>query len=329
MKKIGLSFSMYAVAALLLFSCNKKDNVVPEADKEVQSSIDISYAAMVITDLEMICGHTGENNLYPKFYQPAPGATGTMTASRDTFYKYINIGWNKTKCMDGRVRDGSIFMNYTFSNPNAKYYHDFEFVGKVSLSNYKVDNWLVQLKNSFIISNKVAPVNYDPKVTNLSWNMTGDFVLHHPTDSSKNIHCYVDLTKTLLSAGNPTIFPYSKQAAINWTLATVQYKGTLWGETSRNVPFKYEINETTPLVRNFTCFPDKVNGISVVSNTVTPQFEEFHPFINGVASFTTGDLYPRKIYYGMESGGDPQCDNTGVVAIKGISYPIDFKKEYK
>jgi hypothetical protein len=56
--------------------------------------------------------------------------------------------------------------------------------------------------------------------------------------------------------------------------------------------------------------------------------EEFHPFKDGVATFSTADKYPRQIYYGNEGTSDlaAQCDNSGVVLIKGISYPIDFKK---
>jgi hypothetical protein len=48
----------------------------------------------------------------------------------------------------------------------------------------------------------------------------------------------------------------------------------------------------------------------------------------GIASFTVAELYPRQIYYGNE--GEPglplQCDNTGEVLIKGISYRVNFMK---
>lgn len=332
MKKIPLGFSILAVSALLVLGCNKKDNVAPEPDTEFQSSIDISYAHTVITDIDMICSYVGENNLSPKFYLPVPGGTGTITVTRDTVLKYLIVSYNKTTCMDGRVRDGSIFMNYAFSNPNAKYYRDFEFQGKVSLTNYKVDGWKVSLKNSFIITNKVTPSNYNPKTTNLSWSMTGDFVLKHPNanDSAKNMHCNVNFVKTLTGTSNPTIFPISKQAAINWSLATVAYTGSSWGETSRTVPYTFVIADSKPLIRDFTCFPDKISGITLATNSVTPQYEEYHPFVNGDATFTTGNLYPRVIHYGPEDSTTPlQCDNEGIVTIKGNSYPVNFVKEYK
>jgi hypothetical protein len=64
--------------------------------------------------------------------------------------------------------------------------------------------------------------------------------------------------------------------------------------------------------------------------------QEFHPFISGIASFTVADktgtaAYPRQIFYGNEGSpvdavtGD-QCDNTGEVYIKGISYRVDFRQ---
>ena len=62
---------------------------------------------------------------------------------------------------------------------------------------------------------------------------------------------------------------------------------------------------------------------------------EFHPFKNGIVSFTVGSAYPRQIYYGNEVESQipapeeqlpAQCDNKGIVLIKGISYRVDFMK---
>ena len=328
MKKIALGFSLLVVSAFILLGCNKKDNVAPAADKEFQSSIDVSYAALVISDIDMICSFAGEGDLFPKFYEKSPNTTNTVTITRDTTNRYIIISFNNTPCVDGVTRDGTIFMNYAFTNLNSKYYHDYGFVGKVSLAGYKVDGWKVNLLNTFFITNLVSPSGYNPKTTNLSWSLKGDFQLKHPSDTTRNIHAQVDLVKTLLSTSNPSVFPVSKQVAITWSLASVAYTGSMYGETTRNVPFNYSITATKPMVRDFLCYPDKVFGTVVTSNTVTPQIQEFHPFVNGAASFTTSTLYPRVIYYGNEEGTTPQCDNTGLVMIKGISYPINFEKVY-
>jgi hypothetical protein len=89
---------------------------------------------------------------------------------------------------------------------------------------------------------------------------------------------------------------------------------------------------TNQLVRNFLCYPDKIGTVSLTPSgnnfSLTPRFEEFHPFVSGIASFTTGDKYPRQIYFGNEGGTDlpAQCDNTGEVLIKGIVYRVNFRK---
>ncbi len=325
--------SLAALGLLLVAGCEKKPNKAPEADKELQSSVDVSYANLVISDIDMICSFVGENT-DPKFYMHVtePGNT-PVDWSRTQSDDYVFVAFNNTKCLDGHVRNGTIAMSYARVNPNARYYRDFEFKGEVALINYRVDGWRVELNNVFKITNQLPVFNFDPKTTPLSWKMTGDFTLKHPTDASKNMHCNVDLLKTLANTSNPAVFAPSRQSAINWSLSVVEYKGSVFGETSANIPFTYEVNENNPLVRDFGCFPDKVAAVSVVSGSVNTRYEEFHPFTKGLASFTTDHLYPRQIAYGNEADGNArtaaQCDNTGIVTIKGILYPVDFKKEYK
>ena len=91
------------------------------------------------------------------------------------------------------------------------------------------------------------------------------------------------------------------------------------------VPFTYTVGTDKPLVRDYRCSPDKAIGISTTPSVAIIN-SEFHPIVNGVASFTTGtstDKAPRVIDYGTE--GAP-CDNSGTIYIKGISYKVDFKK---
>lgn len=336
-KQLFFSAVSGSLMLLLATSCGKRiKNVAPDPDTEFQSSVDVSYAAIVISDIDMMCSYLAESDNYPKFYLPTPCSSGSITASR--VGDYILIGFNNTKCLDGRVRNGSIAMYTGFINPNARYYHDYEFQGKISLLNYQVDGWKVELKNSFIVTNKLSSPTFDPAKTNLSWSLNGDFVLRHPTDSAKNIHCNVDLTKTLANTSDKNVFNPSKLIAINWSLASVKYNGTMFGETSRTVPFKYSINDANPLLRDFTCYPDKVAG--TVTQASCNYVEEFHPFSEGRVTLTTSDLYPRDLSYGNEQSTyhdvkndplvlTPQCDNKGVITIKGISYPLDFAKDYK
>lgn len=330
------------MASLAIFAagCQKTPNVAPEPDKEFQSAVDLNFAKMVITDIDMVCSYVGENDLFPRFYLLEPGSNSAApTVNRSLPNDYLFMSFNNTKCIDGRLRSGTIAMNYAYTNPNAKYYRDYEFEGKVSLINYKVDGWDITLNNTFFVTNLVPSPAYDPKSTKLSWRLNGDFSFVHRSDPSRNMRCNVNLVKTLANSTDPAVFPISKQAAINWSVAVVEYRGTMFGETSGNVPFTYKIEDNNPLVRDFSCYPDKVGGVGPA-----PAFKswntEFHPFGKGQGSLTTGDLYPRLIAYGNEQGEygdlakDPkaltyQCDNKGVVTIKGITYPIDFTASYK
>jgi hypothetical protein len=333
MKKVALSFSILALTALFtLVGCKKDKNVAPEPDTELQSSIDVTYGFFTITDIEQWAAFLGENQLFPRFYIPTAYSTGTIVPERDTAKMEIKEAFNNTSCVDGFLRNGSIFVNYDNSAANSRYYRDFQYKAKIKLVNFSVDGWKVIPKGDITVENLVAPVNYSPTTTNLSWSLVGDVKIIHPTDSGKNMHMIFNLVKTLLNTSTNSVFPVSKQATINWSLAVVGYKGTIYGETSRNVPFKYVIDETHQVVRDFRCSPDKVYGVNVPpagTGTTTARIEEYHPFMNGSAAFTTADLYPRVIHYGPEvpvPDSEAPCDNSGAVTIKGISYPVDFKK---
>jgi hypothetical protein len=132
------------------------------------------------------------------------------------------------------------------------------------------------------------------------------------------------ITKKLLNTPSPAP---SSTTSIVWTNAVVSYDGSFKGYTPGEVAYTYSINPEKPLIRNFTCSPDKVLGVSSTPS-VSILNSEFHPFIDGVASFTTASLYPRSINYGTDEYGAivTPCDNSGSVTIKGISYKIDFKK---
>lgn len=341
-KSIFLRFAVPMCLLAVLVSCIKrKPNVAPDPDKEFQSAVDVSYAALVISDVEMACSFVAEADLFPKFYMHTANSPGPTIANRTPNGDFVFVTFNNTKCLDGHVRNGTIAMYTGLRDPNARYYHNYDFQGKVSLLNYRVDNWSVDLKNTFLISNLLASPNHDPGKTNLSWSFNGDFILRHNADSTKNMHCNVDLVKTLVNTADKNVYNPNRVISINWTLAVVKYDGTMFGETSRTVPFKYTIREGNSLVRDFSCYPDKLGSTST-STAVSSKsdVEEFHPFKDGRVTFVTNDLYPRDLSYGNEQSPyhdvvsdplylTPQCDNKGVITIKGISYPLDFAKEYK
>lgn len=353
-KKITQGLLMLSCAFVFMGCPKKEPNVEPEADTETETAVDAAWATYCVTDIDQICAFMGENQLLEHFYVPdaAVSTSGTITAVRDTNSKALIMGFNKTRCLDGKFREGSVFMYYKkdpISNPNAnensRYYRDFGFVGRISLSEYKVDGWLITLYDGAApayVYNLLKSKDYDPKNTKLSWRIAGKFLFTHPTDPSRNIIWDGELIKTLENSTDKDIFPVSKELPINWIrrdlkpkkAAYLTYSGHVNGFTNATVPFKMTIDKNTPLVRDFNCSADPVLGAHVPAgtNTVVVRAEEHHPFIKGIASFTTGvndtEKYPRQIYFGNE--GNPglaqQCDNEGMILIRGISYKVDFRK---
>ncbi len=351
-----LNFGIFAalITGMVLSSCKKEPNVAPSKDEEVQTSIDATYATFLVSDVEMICSWIAEDASTgaQKFYiaDSLKNTGGDVIVIRSNITNRVSINFNNTYCMDGRVRDGSlfiffkeeVFMQYPPTG-NENYMRDYNFTGRITCEEYKVDGWLVDNSdfesddpnqtNYPILLKNLRPNNSTPVAGNLKWSFQGAFKMKNGSDS---MAWKGTLTKTLENTSNTKVFATNAQSAINWSLATISYTGQAKGYTPGNVPFSMKFYDgNLSLKRDFTCFPDKVSGVAL-TNSLSPQISEFHPFTSGVVSFTTGTAYPREIYfdntqysYGGEDNPVPlaaQCDNKATVQIKGIFYPIDLKK---
>lgn len=366
MKRITLGFSALALTTAFVLSCTPKTNVEPEADVETESAVYASWMNYVVTDIDMMCSYLAENSYDGKtFYSQYPGTSQTVTAVRDTQaikipvngtlvdHDQLVMGFNTTKCLDGNVRDGSIFMYVPQQTPapinkNVRYSRNFQWQGRIVFKSYFINGWKVDNFYGDSIPaymyNTLASPNYSTGTTNLTWKFAGRLRFTHPSDPNKNMEWEGELHKTLSNTSDPKVFAVSKQAAIQWSLAIVKYDGKVKGTVPQinaeatpsivaNVPFSMSIDPATPLVRDFQCSPDKVSGVAFTpTGSVTQRVDEHHPFKAGVANFTIGtsaqNFYPRRVYYGNE--GQPQleaqCDNVGEVLIKGISYRVNFMK---
>src|SRR4051812_47651343 len=136
MKKVSQGLLMLSCAFIFMGCPKKEANVEPEIDKETGTALDAVWATYVVSDIEQICAFLGENVLTDHFYVAAAGSGGTVTTVRDSGAKYLNMGFNKTTCVDGRFRDGTVIMNYQSDpvhnpryNKNANYYRDYGFEG--------------------------------------------------------------------------------------------------------------------------------------------------------------------------------------------------------
>jgi len=337
MKKITLGFSILALAGAVTVGCKKTNPTAPVADTEVQTAKDASWAFYSFTDAEQIAAFISDNTLNPTFYLPAAGSLGTTTPVQDTTSSNISFGFNTTTCLDGRYREGSVQVdrlidpNYNpHANPNSKYYRMYGYSERLTFSLYKIDGWqMTQVdKNGnygqpILVVNNMSDANWNPAKTNLSWTIKGSFKLQKDNDS---MQCNLDIVKTLVNTSVTTVFDPSKSKSINWSKAIVSYSGKITGYTSHNVPFTMNITPDQALTRDFTCAPNVVGSVSAPGTTLTTTSSQYHPFIGGIATFTTGTAYPRQIFYaGSEASLTPPCDNSGAILIKGIYYPVDFR----
>lgn len=350
MKRVTLGFSILALSTAFVLSCKPDKDVAPTADTEVQSSVYASWANFVITDIEMACSFMAENNYAKTYYSAYPASGTTVTVQRDTVLNggnedKMSMSWNNTKCIDGNVRSGSIYVYVpqgTNTGENIRYSRNYKWKGRIDLQAYKINGWIVKLYDSLVpayLFNTIPSINYAP-AGNLTWRFAGKLKFIHPTDPKKNMVWDGELFKTLENTSDVKVFP-SKNTAINWMGAVLSYYGHFEGTGPRvdandnviaaDAPYKMKINPETHLIRDTKCSPDKVTGVAFTATvTSLEQYgSEFHPFKSGVASFTVGTDYPRQIYYGNENEPTlttPQCDNAGEVMIKGISYRVDFMK---
>lgn len=339
-KRLTLGFATLLLSSALIIGCKKEDNVAPDPDTETSGAVEAAWATFQITDIDMICSYLGENLLYTSIYNDLKEAgNGTVTPIRDTNAKYLFLAFNQTKCVDGHFRDGTIVFNYSYvpgkfpnQSKSSKYYRDFGFAGELTMSEYKVDGYKIRTTNGVpaIIYNKVSGADYSPATENLKWYLDGSFEITDPNDTSKHMSIVVKLNKTLTNTSKPEVFKPNKTAAITWTNAICAYDGTVTGKHFNGTAFTMTVSSESPITRDFTCFPESISGVAATNTpgVFAPVKQEFHPFKTGIASYMPDKKYRQEIYFGNEGTPDlaAQCDNTGVVLIKGNSYQVNFRK---
>lgn len=334
------------VATSLLFTdCEKRvPNKPPVPDTEVQSALDAAWATYVVTDIVMMCGYMGENELLATPYQAVEGtsASNTVAPVRDPVDKHLSTVFNQTRCTDGRFRHGEIRMNYAYdkennpyANPNSNYFHDFGFAGELSLSDFRTDSFLITMgpvnspERGYVI-NLLQNYEFDPTAENLSWEIRSKFHFKHPHDATgaSDIEWEGELIMVLTNTADRMVFDPDREPAIVWEKAVVGIYGDVSGKIG-DTPYSLSIKESQMLIRDFSCAPDGVRGVALDSQENLRTLElTHHPFVKGVARFNIGDKYPRQVYFGNESNAGLawQCDNSGEVMIKGIAYRVNFRK---
>jgi hypothetical protein len=349
MKRVIAAFTVLLVSSVAILSCKKETpNVAPEPDTEVQTAREASFAFNAITDIDMVCSYIAENQFYTNSYvdvkpDPLTPTNGSITANRDTFATYVVMSWYKTQCVDGKFREGSVFLRYNYDptlfpnqNRNSRYYREAGFAGKFTLTDYYVDGWKIENVSGVpaYVYNLQTSSAFNPREVQLKWYMGGKFkftkVAHPDTTMTVEFRLNKTLansTSTLIYAGTTT----NKNFPIMWSNgAILEYDGDMTGTLTNGESFTYNINKEQPLVRDWKCSPDIYNGVAATATpgVYVPKVEQFHPVKKGVVTFVPGTKYPRQIYYGNEGDMElaEQCDNVGSVLIKGNSYKVTFMK---
>lgn len=307
------AFSLILAASLLslLYAGCKKNSGGQAPDPfvyngELQSSKDACLAMLTVSDIDMCMSFVAEGELTPYFYMPA--GQGGVVVTRDTFYKYLTVSFNNVLCKDGKTRDGTIAMNYSFSDPNAKYYRNYNFIARIALLNYKVDNWAVENMNTLTVANQRPAGAFNPANMQLSWRITGGIKMTHSIYNWQ-ITWDGDVTKTLVNTNNPGVFK-NEYTPIDWRPARVQYTGLVKG-LAKGAPYIYTPDAAAPPLRDFTCTYSPVTAPSAL----------LHPFTAGSAKIQVQNFHPRTVEYGPAG----VCDNSGTIIFAGETHPVDFE----
>jgi hypothetical protein len=326
MKKIATKFSAVVLMAVALTSCNKKTNTAPEADKEFQSAIDAVAATMIATDIDMIVSQASEYAYLASYRQSTVSGSGIVNVNRDTTNKLNTITFINAMCVDGKVRNGVISINYTGTTPAQLYIRNPGHVSNVTFSNYSVNQYKIAGGGSSLKITNTTAAGYSRSVTPITWKLEGELLIIDTTKSASDIDIKWQgpLVKTLTNSNSNTVHPATNLPLV-WTTtntalkgnainAMISYEGVVKGVTNKDVSYTLKIMDDMKLMRNFGCSPDFY---------INP---EFHPFVQGKVMFNTGgeDKSTRYVYFGDEKN-NPFCDNSGIININSVSYNVDFK----
>lgn len=332
MKRKSLCFLLSAATLLIsLAGCKKETQPDPAAlpvptgpaspspqdtnknNIQFQKERDIAAAIEIISDIDMACSFLGENILINNFYIEIPGTassnTGSFVTIRDATAKYAVMSWNQTSCLDGRQRNGSLLMRYDASTSGAAYYREYGYLGRVATSNYRVDDWVVELFDPTVhadISNKLPSAVFNSAQTNLSWEIAGKFKMTNQTHPQRIIIWDGKLIKTLVNTADTNAY---KPSGIQWKKSVVQYTGAFTSTVS-GISFTCQIDAANPLLRDLSSCSYVPPGSSGVT--------EMHPIIAGSIKVMKNDTAI------VNFGPSQACDRVGEIKYKNNPYTVTF-----
>ncbi len=281
------TLGMAVITALMFTSCRKDST-----DEETASSEDHAMAENTYNDINAMAGQAADvtgNSLSSYRLSDADLILSLSCATivRDSLNHTVTITFSGQTCQDGRVRSGSLLVNYSASTNGATHYRDPGFSCTITSNNYVVDGNAVNIINK-TITNTTA-VGFDPATTNLTWHIDAHISITKSTGGTIDWNCNRD--KTLLNTSDVNVYQ-GATLPIVWSLARVGHTGSASGTCADGDTFSANI--TSMLIRDF--------GGCIISGK--------HPIIQGTLDLTKGTRPVRHIDFGNGS-----CDNTATVTV--------------
>jgi hypothetical protein len=325
MKKTKLSLTLSGLliaSAILVVSCKKKDatTTAPTADTSTTSTTDNQTAQQNSHDITNIGsqGIENDNGSLSTFRSAQGGLASPLSASItiNLSAKNMTVTFNGSVGLDGHIRNGTLYYDWSQSTNNAVWFRDSGLVLNVSTpgNTYSVDGYTVEIISKTITNNGRNSSGYLNWTDNsnikvikpalagggtISWNATWNIAL---LNTSTYVYTgYTGTASTYTYSGVFHGYGGTVSNAIDWSQAIISVSSSNFGGTASDGE-TYTGNISSPLILNLNC--------------TTPLYSKYL-YVAGTLNFTPAGKLTRTINYGAGV-----CDLTYVVSIGSFSVTI-------
>jgi hypothetical protein len=319
MKPTKFLLTVFAFATAVLFlSCKKNNETTVTDDTDVAGAQDNALAENTSNDAVSMSSQATDNGTIS--HRPGTsyqvqvlfGCVDSVTRNDST--KKVYIYFNNSVCTDGRIRTGTLTIDFSASTNGAMHYRDPGFSMHITSSNYVVDGNQVTIDKT--VTN-TTPVSFNPATTNATWHITSNIQIVKTNNAGTiNWSCTRDLTLLNTSTTYPYLGNTSNNCdpaicAIDWANARIGLTGSASGSRSSGETFTVTV--TSQLVKDFR---DTNNGGCTIYGR--------HPFFMGSLDYTPGSKPTRHVDYGSDGSGNisNNCDLYAKVSlvVNGTTY---------
>lgn len=294
---LNATFGIAVISALMFASCKKDDTNT----EETTSSQDNAMVESVYNEINAMAGQASDisSGSLANFRGSEDQLILSLSCAsitHDSINQIVTITFNGQTCIDGRVRSGSLIVNYSASTNGATHFRDPGFSCTVASNNYVVDGNAVNIINKTVTN--TTPVGFNPASTNLTWHVDAHVAITKSTGGTIDWNCSRDFA--LLNTSDSNVY-HGASTPITWSLARVGHTGAAHGTCSDGDSFT--VNVTSMLIVDF--------GGCIVNGK--------HPVIQGTLEMTKGSRPTRYVDFGNGS-----CDNMATVTVNNHVYTFQL-----